>query len=170
MNGINLLQPNTVPHFSIGLIRLWSPYHDIQGKLLEEVDSAKSKIRMIIYGFHLPALTDLLIQKHKAGLDVKCILDLSQSKGVAEREEVQKLRDAGVDVVVGTSPVAGQILHEKAINIDTFRHISGSYNFSISAAKQFNHMDFFWSKDLVDVFSEVFDQLREEVVKEGHNV
>ena len=167
MNNINLLQLPQVPYYSSGFKRLWSPWHDIQGELLKEVGKAQKRIRVTMYGFTLQPLIDLLIQKHQAGLDVKVILDLSQSKGVAEAPQVKRLQDAGVDVVIGKSPVAGQILHEKCISIDDDRLISGSYNTSASAAKQFNHMDFIYAKDLVDTFNTIFDILRAEVLKEA---
>ncbi len=163
---INLLEPNQVPTFAIGFKRLWSPFHDIQSEVLKEVGQAKTKIRVSMYGFTLAPLVAILIEKYKAGVDVKVLLDLSQSKGKAEAPEVQLLIDAGVPVLIGKSPVAGQILHEKAFNVDDKRHISGSWNSSISAQKQFNHCDFIWSKELVDVFDQVFDHLWALVEKE----
>ena len=167
MNNINLLQPNQVPTFAIGFKRLWSPWHNISDEVVKEVSLAKSKIRLIMYGFTLQPLIDTLIEKQKAGLDVKLILDLSQSKGKTEAIQVKKLQEAGVPMLIGNSPVAGQIIHEKAISVDEKRHISGSFNTSLSAQKQVNHMDFFWSKDLVDTFSAIFDHLWEAVLKEA---
>ena len=157
-------------HFAFGFTRLESPEDDIQTKLLDELGKAQTKIRMIIYGFTLQPLVDLLITKHKAGIDLKCILDLTQSKGVTERVQVQKLIDAGIDFIEGTSPVAGQIIHEKAIAIDDRQLITGSYNFSASAAKQVNHMDFIFSRELATDFSDVFDALYIQVKAEGHAI
>ncbi|MDE1868213.1 MAG: hypothetical protein KGI08_10960 [Thaumarchaeota archaeon] len=166
MNSINLVQPDSVPSFAIGFRRLWSPFHDIQSEVLKELNQAQKKIRVSMYGFTLAPLVDILIAKHQAGLDIKVLLDLSQSKGTAEAPQVKRLQDAGVDVVIGKSPVSGQILHEKCFSIDDKRTISGSWNSSLSAQKQFNHCDFIWSKDLVDVFNQVFDYLRELVIEE----
>ena len=155
-------------HFAFGFTRLESPEDDIQTKLLDELSKATTKIRIIIYGFTLEPLVDRIIQKHTAGLDVRCILDLTQSKGVTERVQVQKLKDAGVDFIEGTSPVAGAIIHEKAITIDDKQIITGSYNFSASAAKQVNHMDFIYSRELATDFNDIFDQLYIQVKAEGH--
>ena len=155
-------------HFSFGMTRLMSPEDDIQTKLLDELGGATTKIRMIIYGFTLEPLVNMLITKHQQGLDVRCILDLTQSKGKAEAPQVQKLKDAGIDFIVGTSPVAGAIIHEKAITIDDKQIITGSYNFSASAAKQVNHMDFIYSRELATDFSDIFDSLYLQVKAEGH--
>ena len=168
MDGINLIQPNSVPHFSFGHFRLKSPRDDIQSKFLELIGSAQESIYIMIYGFHLPALTDLLIAKHQAGLDVRLILDLSQSKGKAESEEVQKLKDAGLNLIIGTSPVAHQIMHEKETIIDGKRVLSGSWNYSLSAQKQVNHMDFFYSKEMAADSIFDFNQLWQEILAEGH--
>lgn len=146
--------------FSFGIKSLFSPQDDIQSQIIKEVQDARETILMAIYGFHLPPLTDLLIEKHKAGVKVQCILDLSQSKGKAEQVEVEKLIKAGVDTVIGTSPKAHQIMHEKGMCIDGYHVITGSYNFSISAAEQVNHIDFMYSKDRADWFTKFFHELR----------
>lgn len=101
--------------FSFGIKSLFSPQDDIQAEIIKEVQNAQQSILIAIYGFHLPPLTDLLIEKHKEGITVQCILDLSQSKGVAEKQEVKKIVQAGIDTVIGTSPKAHQIMHEKDV-------------------------------------------------------
>jgi phosphatidylserine/phosphatidylglycerophosphate/cardiolipin synthase-like enzyme len=142
------------------MYRLYSPYDDIQGALLAEVKQAKERILMLIYSFHLPPLTDILIEKHKAGLLIQCGFDLSQSRGKEERQEVQRLIAAGLDIVIGTSPVHNQIMHEKAIALDNSVLISGSYNFSLSAEQQVNHCDFMYSPEMVERFAEEFAKIR----------
>lgn len=139
---------------------LFSPDDDIQTAILNTVKSGTTSIKMMIYGFHLPILTDLLIAKHQAGVDVQIVLDYSQSKGVAEAAEVKKLVTAGVDTVIGTSPEAHQICHEKGICVDNQLVLTGSYNFSLSAAKQVNHCDFIASKERADWFSSFFKEIR----------
>ncbi len=151
--------------FSFGIRSFFSPQDDIQSEIIKAVQEAKQSILIAIYGFHLPPLTDLLIEKHKQGVQVQCILDLSQSKGKAEKPEVEKLIKAGIGAVIGTSPKAHQIMHEKGMCIDGERIITGSYNFSISAADQVNHMDFMYSKDRAAWFTDFFNDLRTWIVK-----
>lgn len=143
--------------FTFGVDSLVSPTDDVQSRLLQEVGKATTSIYMMIYGFHLPSLTDLLIAKKQASVEVHCVLDFTQSKGTAESGEVQKLLEADVDLVVGTSPVAGQIMHEKLLILDMMKTLSGSYNFSLSAEKQVNHMDIFYSQDRAVWAKGVFD-------------
>jgi len=151
--------------FSFGIKSLFSPKDDIQAEIIKEVNNAKESILMAIYGFHLPPLTDLLIKKHREGIKVQCILDLSQSRGKAEKPEVEKLKKAKVDIVIGTSPKAHQIMHEKGLCIDGHHVITGSYNFSTSAAKQVNNMDFIYSHDRAVWFTNFFNYLRDWIIK-----
>lgn len=154
-------------HFSFGIKTLYSPDDDIHSELIKEVTEAQESILMMIYGFTLPDLTDLLIQKHQAGVKVQCVMDLSQSRGKTEKVQVQKLLDAGLDVVIGTSPVAHQIMHEKGLCLDGARTITGSWNFSTSAAKQVNHMDFIYSEDRAAKFTEFFNEIRQSMIDKG---
>jgi len=153
---------NTYP-FTFGMKTLRAPYDDISGEILKEVGAATKSILVMIYGYHWPDLTTLLIQKHQAGILVQMVMDLSQSKGVAEREEVQTLKDAGIDIVVGTAP-SGNIMHEKALIIDGYRTITGSFNFSLNAPKQVNHTDFVKSQDRAFMFTQFFSEIRAEML------
>ncbi len=80
--------------FSFGIRSLFSLQDDIQSEIIKEVQNAKGEILIAIYAFHLPPLTDLLIQKYKAGITIRCILDFSQSRGNTEKPEVEKLLKA----------------------------------------------------------------------------
>lgn len=151
--------------FSFGIKSLFSPQDDIQAEIIKEVHKARKSLYIAIYAFHLPPLTDLLIEKYQQGVDIHCILDFSQSEEKAEKPEVEKLVEAGIDVVIGTSPKAHQIMHEKALCIDGVHIITGSYNFSTSATEQVNHMDFIFSKDRAEWFINFFHDLRAWIVK-----
>lgn len=127
---------------SVQVRTLFAPFDQTAQEYLSFVASAKQSVYLLIYGFHLPPLTDLLIAKHKAGVTVNLILDHSQAEGRAESAEVQKLVDAGVPLLIGTSPVHHQILHTKATIIDEHAVESGSWNYSLSASAQSNTLTF----------------------------
>lgn len=132
---------------SVAVRTLFAPFDDSTGEYLKFVSSAKRDIRVIIYGCHLPALTDALIAKHQAGVTVNIILDHSQAEGKAEAAEVARLVAAGVPLLIGTSPVHGQILHTKATIVDECAVESGSWNYSLSAAQQSNTLTFVHDAD-----------------------
>lgn len=132
-----------MPAFAnLAIKTLFAPYDDTTGEFLKFVASAQRSLDVNIYGFHLPPLTEMLIQKHQAGVRVSIILDHSQEQGKAEQSEVQKLLDAGVPLLIGTSPVHGQILHSKFTVVDGHAVEHGSWNYSLSASQQSNDMHF----------------------------
>lgn len=127
---------------SLKVTTLFAPFDDTAGAFLDFVQSAQSSIDIQIYGCHLPALTDVLITKHQAGVRVSLILDHTQAEGKAEAAEVEKLVAAGVPLLVGTSPVHHQILHSKFTVIDEQSVEHGSWNYSLSASQQSNDMHY----------------------------
>jgi phosphatidylserine/phosphatidylglycerophosphate/cardiolipin synthase-like enzyme len=127
---------------SVTVTTWFSPWDDTTGKFLEFINGAKKSLFIVIYGFHLPLLTDLLIIKYAAGVEIGLILDHSQAAGTAEKGELQRLVTAGVPFLIGTSPVHGQILHSKFSVRDGHDVEFGSWNYSISASQQSNTMTF----------------------------
>lgn len=127
---------------SVHVETLFSPWDDTQQAFLDYIAGTQTSLHIVIYGFHLPPLTDLLIAKHQAGVELGVILDHSQAAGKAEAGEVQKLVAAGVPLLIGTSPVHGQILHSKFAVRDAESVEFGSWNYSLSASQQSNTMTF----------------------------
>ena len=132
---------------TVSVRTLFAPFDQTTDEFLAFINSAKQSIYTLIYGMHLPLLTDALIAKHQAGVKVNLILDHSQEAGKAEQQEVQKLVAAGIPLLVGTSPVHGQILHTKATIIDEAAVESGSWNYSLSASAQSNTLTFVHDTD-----------------------
>jgi len=145
---------------SVTVATWFAPFDDTQAEFLRFVGDAQHSIRTVIYGYHLPTLTDLLIAKHRAGLVVELILDHSQAEGRAERSEVQKLIDADVPLLIGTSPVHRQILHSKFTVVDELAVEFGSWNYSLSASAQSNTMSEIRHDEYAQTFLQHFDRLR----------
>lgn len=129
-------------NLNVNVRTLFAPFDPTEGEFEQFVASAKHSIFMLVFGFHLPTLSDILIEKVKAGLRVGVILDHSQSEGKAEAGEVQRLVAAKVPLLIGTSPKHGQILHSKFTVIDEHSVEHGSWNYSTSAGSQSNDMHF----------------------------
>jgi phosphatidylserine/phosphatidylglycerophosphate/cardiolipin synthase-like enzyme len=121
-----------------GKLLMLAPYDDTTGAFLALLKSAKKSILISIYGFTIAEAADTLIAQHQAGLDVRVLFDHTQAAGTAERVQVARLAAAGVPHWIGTSPVAHQILHGKVTIVDGELCETGSWNYSVSAAHQFN--------------------------------
>lgn len=139
---------------------VFSPYEDTTGEFLKFVSSAKKSITVLIYGWHLPAMTDVLIAKHQAGVKVALILDHTQAEGKAESQEVQRLVDAGIPFLIGTSPVHHQILHSKFTIVDGKAVEVGSWNYSLSASQQSNTLTFIESKAYARTFLQHWQHIK----------
>lgn len=153
----------------VNLDMRFSPFDQTTTPFLALVERAKHSIFIVIYGFTLRPLVDLLIAKHESGVEVGIILDHSQSEGKAEREQVQRLLDAGVPLLIGTSPSHGQILHSKFAVVDDVDVETGSWNFSASASEQSNTMMLIEGHPNVGaIFLRHYDRLRAVILAHEH--
>ena len=130
----------------------FSPQDDTLHAFLKFIGSARKKIRIADYSFNLDPLVDLLIEKHRKGVDVQLVLDRSQSSGVTEKPEVKKLRRASVAFVIGTSS-KHKIMHNKFTVVDDEWVQSGSWNYTNAASDEDNFFDIEHSVDRARVFS-----------------
>lgn len=134
---------------------VFTPYEDGLQAYLNFLDKVQTNgsIRIAAYSFTQDEITDKLIAlKQNRKVDVRLILDQSQSGQANEQEQIEKLRAAGIEVVIGKSEAYGQIMHDKYTVIDGIWTYSGSWNFSNSASKQANELDFIKSKKRARMF------------------
>lgn len=130
----------------------FAPYDDVEHPLVAQINSAKSKIRLADYSFNDPAVVSALIAAKERGVDVSLVLDKSQAAGKTEVPQVQRLVEAQVPHVIGTSD-EHKIVHVKYVVIDDLVTISGSYNFTVAAESEDNFMDIEWGADRAAAFT-----------------
>jgi phosphatidylserine/phosphatidylglycerophosphate/cardiolipin synthase-like enzyme len=118
----------------------FSPDDDTQKVFLDFIRSTKQKLRIAIYGLHLPPLIDELINLHRNGVDVAIVIDHSQARGKYTRPEVEQLRAVGIQLLEGTSD-EHKIMHHKFAVRDGASVLSGSWNFSLTASEESNYFD-----------------------------
>lgn len=148
-----------MPDTELGFAAYFSPDDDVQVTILTHARTASKSLDMSMYGFHLPPLRDLFIEKHGQGVAVRLLLDHSQEAGRAEKPDVDALVAAGIDVAIGTSPKHA-ILHSKYLVVDGLVVLTGSYNFSLSAAKQDNTLHVLRWPDLAAKYTAHFERAR----------
>jgi len=130
----------------------FSPQDDTLQAFLDFIATAKRKIRIADYSFNLEPLVDLLIEKHKQKVDVRLVLDKSQSTGEAEKPALAKLKKAKVPFVLGTSS-KHKIMHNKFTILDDEWVQSGSWNYTNAASDEDNFFDIEHSVDRARVFT-----------------
>lgn len=132
---------------------VFTPYEDGLQHYLEFLDRAHNSVNIAAYSFTHPEIVDKLIElKMTRGVIVRVLLDLSQSHNKSEKAQIERLRQAGIEVVIGKSESHGQIMHHKYTVVDEIWVHSGSWNFSKSANHQANELDFVRSKKRARVF------------------
>ncbi len=119
------------------------PVHQI---ILDYMNQVQHSLHLDCYGFTDADMGDILVAKHKAGLEVGVVADHTQSGGKAQKALLQHLIDNGVPVTIATSPT-GAINHVKCIiceaiigaDANVSYAIHGSLNFSGSGESQENN-------------------------------
>ena len=109
--------------------------------LKDTIQNAEERVYILIFSFTLDEIAEVIIEKHREGLDVKVIMDKRQAKNSAVTE---KLKQAGVPLVVRAGTKGGY-MHIKALIADD-TVLTGSYNYSKSATNR-NDENFFVIKD-----------------------
>ena len=100
-------------------------------RIADEIDSARSSIRLQAYGFNSKVILPALVAAKERGVDVAVILDRSDERG--SHVGIAAMQAAGVPVWIDTPP---GIAHMKAMVIDQRRVIAGSFNFTNSAQRR----------------------------------
>jgi hypothetical protein len=123
----------------------FAPDDDTLSTILAFVNGTKRSLYIADYSFVWPDLTQALIALHRRGVDVELVLDKTQSAGPAEKPELAKLAAAGVPFQVGTCRT-GHIMHHKFMIRDggtaaSGSVLAGSFNFTLTAAKENNFFD-----------------------------
>ena len=133
---------------AIGINLFNSPEDNTQAEFLSIIEGATSSIHLADYSFNIMPLVDLLIAKAKAGVDVKLVLDNSQSKGKTEVPAITVLKaEPEVHLVIVESDL-NQIMHNKSTIIDGHITETGSWNYTTAASKENNNF-FVFDDDLI---------------------
>jgi phosphatidylserine/phosphatidylglycerophosphate/cardiolipin synthase-like enzyme len=107
---------------------LFGSEDEVAGRLATLVDSARSSIRFMAFSFTHDQLGDAVLDRARAGVDVKGIFERRGSK--TEYSEMPILYCAGLPVRQDGNPGT---LHHKVFVIDDEIVITGSFNFSNNA-------------------------------------
>lgn len=145
-------------YFNIGnqKVELWFlPDHPRALRyLLSLLQQAKNSIRIAMFTWTHPDLTQATIEAHRRGVDVQVILDHTSAHGVSA-ETYHRLEQAGISVALGNSST---LLHHKMLVIDNSTLINGSANWTRAAFTQ-NDDCFVVLHDLTREQQECIDRL-----------
>lgn len=127
--------PAETPHVEVEIgetlvENYFSPEDDVQRRIVELLEGAENNIRFLAFVFTDNEMTQVLSQQHEAGVTVQGIVE---SRNINDPgSDVDILQMAGIDVRLDGNPYN---MHHKVMIIDDAIVVTGSYNFSRSAAE-----------------------------------
>lgn len=131
----------------------FSPDAGAEQLVLRSLQAARSTIRLTAYSFTSKPVVQALIDAHRRGVDVQCVLDKSNGEERGGQSGANLLVNAGISVRIDS---AHPIQHSKTIVVDG-RHVeTGSFNYSSAAAhKNAENALVIWNNpDLAKVYGE----------------
>lgn len=104
---------------------------------LNFIQTAQKTLLIADYSFNLPQFETVLPALKAKGVEIRLVLDKSQSAGSTEKPIITTLQTTGIDMVIGTSS-DHKIMHNKFCVIDGETSQYGSWNYTVSASDEDN--------------------------------
>jgi len=139
-----------------------TPYDEVEGRFLQFLEQAKSKCYIASYSITNPNIIKKLVDLHDRGVDVQVLTDKTQAAGKKEQIALAILAEDNVPVYAGRS-VANALMHCKFCVIDDHLVEDGSWNFTVSANREDNILNFIDSKPRAKMFLSYWLQIQRDM-------
>jgi len=133
----------------------FSPGEACRTVIINQIKSAINNIQICVFTISDDHITDAIITSHKRGTQIKIITDNDKSHDLGS--DIEQIARQGIEVKMDNTP---NHMHHKFMLVDGKALITGSYNWTLSAAR-FNHENILLTKEagVVKSFLKQFDQL-----------
>lgn len=133
-NSFGARSPSETPHTQVKvggatIYNYFAPEDDIAPKIVRYLSIAKKSIHFMAFNFTDGTIAEAMIEKKNSGVPVEGVIE----RRGAERSVMGQLQSAGIAVLKDGNKY---VMHHKVIIIDGEWTITGSYNFTGSAATQ----------------------------------
>ncbi len=102
---------------------------DVAPRIIELVNGAEESVYFMAFSFTDDEIAKAMIDQHRAGVEVRGVIEARNAEGTGS--DMGAMTKAGIDVLADGNPY---VMHHKVIIIDEEIVITGSYNFTQSAA------------------------------------
>ncbi|MBN1251230.1 MAG: hypothetical protein JXR51_03430 [Bacteroidales bacterium] len=152
----NILNHNRVNKINRDIV-CFTPFTDCINKILDFLNSAKKNIAICVFTISDDRITNKLIECKKRGISIKIITDNDKQNDLGS--DINFLSEEGIEVKIDTSK---HHMHNKFAIVDNIKFLTGSYNWTRSAAI-YNQENFLISsnKKTVQKYQNEFDRLWE---------
>lgn len=138
----------------------FSPGDECRNAIVQQMNLSLRQLKICVFTISDDHITRAILNAHKKGVAVKIITD--NDKLSDRGSDIRELARAGIPV---KTDVSTNHMHHKFMIADDRSVITGSYNWTISAAR-FNHENILLTKEagVVESYRKGFDQLWNEMV------
>lgn len=135
----------------------FSPGDACRHEIIRHIGSAMSQLHICVFTISDDLITRSLLEAHQKGVHVKVITDNDKSLDVGS--DIEQLSRAGLAVKMDTT---SNHMHHKFMVADQHTLITGSYNWTLSAAR-YNHENILVTREarVIKLFSQQFSRLWE---------
>ncbi|MBL7863265.1 MAG: DUF1669 domain-containing protein [Cyclobacteriaceae bacterium] len=159
-NALNALLPtSSQPHSEA----FFSPGDDCRKAIIQAIGGSQRRIDICVFTISDDAITSAILVAHKKGVPIKIITDNDKSEDVGS--DIDRLAHEGVAVRVDRT---SNHMHHKFMVVDDSQVITGSYNWTLSAAK-FNHENILLTREagIIKAYVDEFNMLWGKMEKLG---
>lgn len=133
----------------------FSPGESCRAAIIEKISSAARQLKICVFTISDDRITNAIITAHKKGVVVKILTDNDKSLDLGS--DIARLAKEGIPIKIDNT---SNHMHHKFMVVDEQMLLTGSYNWTLSAAK-FNHENIMLSTEIgvVKSFLGEFDKL-----------
>ncbi|HOY49850.1 MAG TPA: phospholipase D-like domain-containing protein [Chryseolinea sp.] len=137
----------------------FSPGDHCRNAIVQHLNLAKKRLKICVFTISDDIITEAILRAKRRGVDVMVLTDNDKSFDLGS--DIEKLSKAGISVKMDQT---SDHMHHKFMIVDTDAVLSGSYNWTRSAAR-FNHENVVVMKEegVVKSFMSEFDKLWSEM-------
>jgi phospholipase D len=112
----------------------FTPGGNCANKIIETISQARKQVLVQAYAFTDQAIAQALVKVKKKGVEVRILLDKSQTKQNGSRSLIRYFKSNKIKPTIDFIPDG--IAHNKIMIIDGCTVIGGSYNYTHNAARR----------------------------------
>ncbi len=133
----------------------FSPGESCRKAIIEQIDHANKRLKICVFTISDDRITDAIRKAYHKGVDVKIITDNDKSNDIGS--DVIRLAQEGIPIKMDST---SNHMHHKFMVVDELLLLTGSYNWTLSAAR-FNQENIVLSSEagVVKSFLNEFDKL-----------
>jgi len=133
----------------------FSPGDACRNVIIRQIESAISQLHICVFTISDDSITNSLLTAHEKGVNIKVITDNDKSHDLGS--DIEQIVKAGIAVKMDTTP---NHMHHKFMVADQRAVITGSYNWTLSAAR-YNHENILLTHEarVIKSFSHQFEHL-----------